>query len=242
MLKIGICDDDPTSTACSRSLIESTLDKQQISNYEVIEFHQPDKLYEYLKDTILDVLFVQLEGRYENGISIARRLEEMHAGLQVVFLTEGMQHYSSRIYEAEHLYLVLKGELEYYLPHVFEKLNRKERQGNRQRIMVTSKGRQRIVVIGKILYFERNKRITQIACQEERISTSADLNSLLCAVGSGGFVRCHNSYAINFDYVKEFRRSEFLLTNDDIIPISRRYQPEVRKKFTAWVGCSKIVQ
>lgn len=242
MLKIGICDDDLSSAARSQSLIETTLKKQQIDNYEVRVFNQPENLYKYLDDELLDILFVLLEGTCEDGICVARRLEEMHAGLQVVFLAEGMENYSSRIYETEHLYFVVKEELEYYLPHIFEKRKRIESQGNRQRIMVTSKGRQRIIVIQKILYFERNKRTTQIVCEEEWISTSADLNSLLQAVGGAGFMRCHNSYAINFDYVKEFRRSEFLLTNDDIIPISRRYQPEVRKRFTAWVGNSKIVQ
>ena len=44
-----------------------------------------------------------------------------------------------------------------------------------------------------------------------------------------GFILIHKSYLININYVEECRSEKIILTNGDVIPISRPYRLDVRE-------------
>ncbi|MCI8321872.1 MAG: LytTR family transcriptional regulator, partial [Dorea sp.] len=48
------------------------------------------------------------------------------------------------------------------------------------------------------------------------------------------FVRCHNSFIVNFMAVREFTRTDFVLNDESIIPISRYKLNETRERFFVW--------
>lgn len=49
------------------------------------------------------------------------------------------------------------------------------------------------------------------------------------------FVRCHNSFIVNFMAVREFTRTDFVLNDEvSIIPISRYKLNETRERFLVW--------
>ena len=50
------------------------------------------------------------------------------------------------------------------------------------------------------------------------------------------FVRCHQSYIVNFDYVMEVQRTKILLKNctdskNEFVPVSRSHKESVKEKF-----------
>ena len=106
----------------------------------------------------------------------------------------------------------------------------------RERILLNMKGRQLVVYVSDIMYMERDKRMTKVICKDETLTTAADLTALVNQIGRHDVIRCHNSYVINFRYVREFRRNEFVLTDGTVIPVSRRYLDETRNEFSIWIA------
>lgn len=98
------------------------------------------------------------------------------------------------------------------------------------------KGRKIILLPMDIQYLEREKRSTLAVCVGETVRTSSGLTELQAQLGSDYFVRCHNSYIVNLNFVKEFCRNELILRNGKKVPISRRYLNDVRRAFARWLG------
>lgn len=92
-----------------------------------------------------------------------------------------------------------------------------------------------LLEVRDLLYVERDKRVsTLVNTRGEEIISSLDLSVLQEIIGWDEFIRCHNSYLVNMNYIREFRRNEFLLKGDLKIPISRRYLEEVRRRLNQW--------
>ncbi|MDD6065399.1 MAG: LytTR family DNA-binding domain-containing protein, partial [Firmicutes bacterium] len=123
-----------------------------------------------------------------------------------------------------------------YLPIIFRRLFMYMKTMVRERILLNMKGRQLVVYVSDIMYMERDKRMTKVICKDETLTTAADLTALVNQIGRHDVIRCHNSYVINFRYVREFRRNEFVLTDGTVIPVSRRYLDETRNEFSIWIA------
>ena len=48
------------------------------------------------------------------------------------------------------------------------------------------------------------------------------------------FLRCHNSFIINLNYLQQYLSKAFVLKNGKEIPISRSYQKACRQTFMKW--------
>ena len=46
-----------------------------------------------------------------------------------------------------------------------------------------------------------------------------------------GFIRCHQSFLVNFRHVREFQTSSMELTDGRSVPVSKNRMKEVRKAF-----------
>ena len=81
-----------------------------------------------------------------------------------------------------------------------------------------------------ILYIERIQRYSYIHTPYEVIKTSLKIKDLLQQL-TLPFIRTHNSYIINAQYVKELKRIHVILQNQHSIPISRAYQEHLKQQF-----------
>ncbi|WP_394922136.1 LytR/AlgR family response regulator transcription factor [uncultured Robinsoniella sp.] len=236
MMRIGICDDEAKAVQVSKDFIEKFLKKNKCE-YEIHEFLNPEELYHYVRESIydLDLLFLDIEIGESNGVEVAKKLEALDARTKIVFLTNYLC-YSSKVYEVDYCYFVLKKDLEKYLPKIIEKQIQQKSKVARERIVVMVKGRKIILLPMDIQYLEREKRSTLAVCVGETVRTSSGLTELQAQLGSDYFVRCHNSYIVNLNFVKEFCRNELILRNGKKVPISRRYLNDVRRAFARWLG------
>lgn len=55
------------------------------------------------------------------------------------------------------------------------------------------------------------------------------------------FVQTHKSYLINFDQVKFYQPREFVMSNDQVIPISPKYAAVVRKAYLAYFDGNRVL-
>jgi DNA-binding LytR/AlgR family response regulator len=50
-----------------------------------------------------------------------------------------------------------------------------------------------------------------------------------------GFIRCHQSYVVNMDYVKEIKDNCFVMENGDIVIIRRHDRPSIKAAFENYI-------
>lgn len=88
-----------------------------------------------------------------------------------------------------------------------------------------------IVSVEDIMYCKSDKGYTTFFLKDKReILVSKGLIEYESALLPLGFVRCHQSYLVNFQYVKKYYREGVLqMMNNEQIPVSSRKKEEVMK-------------
>ncbi len=235
MLRIGICDDDKKILDGTRKLIE----EYAIRTYRkasIKEFNSGEELLDFLDgDTseVLDMVFMDIEMKGISGIEASKRLNRILPGCVIIYLTGHIQ-YASDVYATSHSHFVLKGELSERLSDIFGKLDSAQKRSLDSHLIVKVRSGSLIVKENSIQCLERDKRITYIKTKDGIIRTRQSLDSLADELNPMRFIRCHNSYVVSFDAIREYRRAEFILANDYKVPISRKYADEVREAFLRW--------
>ena len=102
---------------------------------------------------------------------------------------------------------------------------------NSKRIALKSLEYIEIVLIEDIMYCQSDKGYTTFYLKDKReILVSKGLKDYEIMLLPMGFVRCHQSYLINFNYVKKYFREGFLqMYDNNQIPVSSRKREEVLK-------------
>ena len=72
----------------------------------------------------------------------------------------------------------------------------------------------------------------RIICEDKAILCREKLDNLLKRLDDKLFVRCHCSFIVNLHHVREYRRTQLLLSNGDVIPCSRSNQKSIREALT----------
>ncbi|CDX04972.1 LytTr DNA-binding domain protein [Desulfitobacterium hafniense] len=230
MLKIAICDNEALIANQIASAVEKSLPG---INLRKDIFSDPDSLLNCPKAYDIALLDIALEKG--NGIELAKQLNRLNPACKIIYVTNYL-NYATKVYDSEHIYFVLKSDLDQHLPQALQKAISLLEKENSEFIAIEQKGKIITIKQRDILYIERRKRTTYINCQEDIFLTSEPLPSLEAQLLSPPFSRCHNSYLVNFSYVKHLRRTEILLHSKTSLPVSRAYWENIKNSFAKFIG------
>lgn len=227
MKKVIICDEDEKTVSELDRMIESLFPGQ----FQVNGYVSARQLIYEIEDGFLksaDILFVDMEMKEMSGTEIAKILQKKIPVLKIIFIT-GCPERTEEIFDEICPFGLL---FKPFRKERLEKYMRKELEGRKAAgrfVEIRKKGGNVYVPIEEIYYVESSarklfihkKEVTE--CVYERISN-------FCIRYESNFVRSHQSYAVNREYVTEVSASGILLKNGIKIPISRQKYKEVRSK------------
>ncbi len=236
MFQILVFNDDRKECQWVKEILENFA-REQGKEITVRAVCEEENLLEYAAGSAgLDIGFVDLGAKeVAGGINIAKQINAAAPDVLIVFLT-GYLVYAADVYDTNHIYFVLKEEFEKRLPEVFAKMEAAIEARDKGYIHVLAKGKELIVREEDICYIERKGRNTQIVCSERTIEIPDKLAELEKKLNQTSFVRCHNSFIVNLRAVREISRTEIVLEDGKIIPISRNRLETTRAQFLAWMG------
>lgn len=180
-----------------------------------------------------NLIFMDIELEEMNGIDVAEQINQLIPACYIVYLTSHLE-YAVEVYNSEHLYYILKEELEKRLPKLCEKLERIVAQEERNVSISMKNSGTMVVPADDIIYAERQGRITEIYLMNQVVETTHKLSELEQNWGEDQYIQCHNSYLINMRRIVVYKRDVVEMKNGFTIPISRKFQKKVKEKFLEW--------
>ena len=113
MLKIAICDDNEQHLQYTTSLVKKELASHLI---EIMLFFDAEQMLKTIdtEKKSPDIAILDIVLGKDNGIELAKQLNQLLPGCKIIFLT-GYADYASASYEADHIWFVLKSASETYL-------------------------------------------------------------------------------------------------------------------------------
>lgn len=230
MLHIHICDDDKHYLEKEQAILNTFAQEHQIQ-ISVTASSSLEELEQYIfsEGNKPDILFLDIEFEQDTSIRLAEKIGRLLPSCSIAFLTNYLS-YATDVYNANHFYYVIKDELESRLDAI---LKRYYDRG--QRIILHTKKTEWSFEANDIMYVERARRACYIIlANEESKKISLNFEDVAGEFHPPMFIRCHNSFIINLNYLQKYSSNTFVLKNGKEIPISRSYQKACHQVFLKW--------
>lgn len=240
MCSILICDsNDERRKEITDAIERMDLEKYMIDEYEIISGGSCENilLRQNMSEHNAKLAFIYAEPGDQYGVDAAGLIKRNHPDVKIVFVCESTQ-YIRELYNVDFIYRLQLPAAEDELASVFEKASKTGRWKDNEYITVKIRSNLVRLPLRGIFYFEKSYRKINIVSEEGIYSFYGKMEAV-SEMLSDNFIRCHNSYIVNFDKVISlennhltFSKKDFDAEAKDRIPVSRTYYTDVRSRFS----------
>ena len=207
MLGIAVFDDEKIIVDYVGELIKEKLDvNAKIYKYTKLEEFKGDCKKGILQK--INAIYIDIKIDSLNGIEIAQKIQQENPKIKIIYMTAYSQ-YSEAIFKTKPTYLLLKPIKKEQIKKSLERALQEEKQ-NKNIKTFNIKGKIFNIEVEKIKYIESNKRVVIIYEEDLKRRIYGKLDEIEEMLPSN-FVRCHQSYIVNLEHVRELNTHEFVL-------------------------------
>jgi len=220
MYKVAICEDEPTMLESVRALCNEILNELEVE-HEISLFTSAEAL-----ETVLDekgdpfhLLISDINLECKSGLTLAKELYARNSEISVIFMTNHRE-YAEEGYDAHPIHFLTKPINRVRLTEAIKiDLKRKALP----KTITLNYGRKVVALpINEIYYIESRNHHIYICRGDESHEIRLTLSEVE-ALLSNQFQRCHASYLVNLEYVREVGKTEIVLRGGKKLPLSRTY-------------------
>lgn len=213
MLKVFICEDNYMQKESIENIIKNTIAKEELDIEIALSTSMPNKILDYISINQEEgIYFLDIDLNSDiNGIQLAEQIRQYDPRGFIVFVTTHAEmSYLTFIYKVEAMDYIIKDDyfnMEERIAQCILNANKKyTTKKNNTRKIFTIKVEDRIINIDfdDIIYFQTSEVTHKLILHTEsrQIEFFARIKEVEKQLDNR-FCRCHRSYIINKDYVKE---------------------------------------
>ena len=234
MLHILICDDDTAFTNTLQSAIAALPDYNR-RQMQTICVNDPRVL---TKTDIqrADLVFLDIDMGDINGMKLARQMRAIHKDFVLIFVTN-YGEYAAEGYEVNAFRFLPKLQLAEKLPSYFRQALAACRSRTRT-LNVLCDGEGTNIVLDELVYVGTEERMLIFHRAEPAapLKSRMSLRTLEEKLAEEGFLRIHNSFLVNMNYISSLQTNGVTLTIGQTLPISLHGYRGIKKKYMVWRG------
>lgn len=235
-LRIAVCDDNSELA----NQLEKLINHYSDCKIKCDVYYSSSKLLRLCKEEnhIYDLYILDIDMPNLSGIELAKQIREFDHHCYIVFLTSHSE-YMPDAFKTHAYDYIIKPVKEEYLYALLKRICDLV-PFTKSRFNFISKNVSYSIKLESILYFEKKGRYSYLhendgSCYKIEISTKELLSKL-----NNQFAQVHASFIVNLNYVKGTQFNKIFITTSETnlqeIPISRKFQTEIKKKLIQYFG------
>ena len=236
-MRIAICEDNEIHLDILEHLLTRYFSERPI-HFELVPYqYGMNFLYDMEEGAYFDMAFLDIYMEDTMGNQIAHKLRAMGYQGKIIFLTASSD-FAIESYDVDASGYLLKpldyGKLEMVMDRITRNIAPSTYQ-IRHRTTVTK------LAYHEILYIESNNSKCILHTESgESYTVYKTLNTIEKELGDRRFLRCHQSFLVNMDHIKQIGK-QFLLSNGDYVPIRQRGVKAVRQAYIDYIASKSAV-
>lgn len=247
MINIAICDDDVLMTSSIEERLYKIGKEQDIKITCGVFFDGLTLIENIHQGTYYDIIYLDIEMQSLNGISAAKLIRKDEIPALIVYVSS-YEQYMKKLFDTEPFRFLSKPIDEEAFQSVFMAAYRRIRQKSEYFSYTYNKQLIKIP-LGRIHYFESQNRVVYIHVMENVKTNNIEsdkteykfygkMNDVekTLSTRNARFIRIHQSYLVNFDYIKIMNYTSVSLLDGSVLQISEDRQKKVRAQFCTMVG------
>ncbi len=231
-MKICICDDDSFFIGEIRNRLFAF--SPETDCFDVSDFSCAEELIDYYKNGgHFDIVFIDIEMKEINGIEAAEIIRALSPRTIIIFVSS----HSDYIFDAfriEALYFLVKPVKDREFSEVLGRALKKYRAVNASIVLKWESTRNKIE-IDKISFVEGYRRHLTVHTANGIYEAVGKISEIQEILSPHGFVRVHQGFIVNMNYIKCFGVSEIELTDGSKVPVSVRKRQDALKIYDNFI-------
>ena len=244
-MRIAVIDDTPQDRKAAITLAkEYFIQRKEYENMQIF-FDEYDCGEAFLKSYIkgvYDILLLDIYMKCLNGIDLARQIYLADENCHIIFFTSSEEHYpeSYEVHAKGYVTKPLK-ESSFSFCNAMDYIM-KQLSLQFSGLTVFLNATEAFCAFKEILYFEMNNGKLYLHLLEKSLEVSGKYKEYSQELFKDNrFLECYRNLIVNMDYIQNFDGNNFLLKNNEKLPISRRKKQMVLNQYMKYfLGKGKI--
>ena len=228
-MQVAICDDELIFRNELRSCLVN-YKKQRRIQMDIYEFSCGKDFLS--SDLIFDVVFMDYQMPFLDGMATARQLRVKNPLCSIVFVTnypdfvfDSFEVNPYRFFKKPISFLSIELMLDTYI----------RQQKNLAPILVNDYDGQKVIPSRDIIYLEGDGKYCIIRTTHETVHSSKTLANVLELLPRYCFYRVHKSYAVNMYYIHQIDNNEIILLNGEKVLIGRNTIANFKREYKLFI-------
>ncbi|MBQ6265330.1 MAG: response regulator transcription factor [Clostridia bacterium] len=231
-MRICICDDDIFIHNEIKTLLHSI--EVTDTQFDITSFLSGEELVKhYAVEKYFDIIFLDVEMDQVNGIKVAEIIRKIDPDTIIIFVSSH-ENYVFEVFRFDALHFIRKPVSKKEFTEVFQRAISRYRSLN-SFVTLKWQSERNIIKISDILYVEGYKRHITVYTNEDKYESIGKLADILDVLKPHGFIRVHQGFIVNMDYIKRFDSTDVILKNNEKVMISVRKRTEALKAYDIYL-------
>ena len=226
MYRIVVCDDEKEILNYILQKVEAGFE-QSVLPVSCMAVSDARELVELLQNEPIDIIFLDIDMPFFNGLDIAKMITEKGLKTLLVFVTS----YDALVYQTFAYRPFAFIRKSFFYEEIGDIIKRLEQELLSWREELVLEKAQEIVriLVEDIYYIEASGNYIDIYTKNgiERYRTT--LANMENELKGRSFLRCHKGYLVNIRHISRMKNNEIELTEGSRLPVGRNYEKEVRQ-------------
>lgn len=181
----------------------------------------------FLIDNDVEILFLDIELKNENGIEMALKYREQGYNNYIIFVSSH-DDFVYNTFDVKPFYFIRKSKLNHDLEKCISLINR-ERSIREMHVMIDKQ----LIKLTDVLYIESQGNYVKYVGSKDKIilERRIKLSNVEEELEKYHFIKCHKSYIVNASLVTKARTNYLIINNYVKIPVSRNEQKHFIEKY-----------
>lgn len=235
MIQIAICDDSDADRRTLKRMLECYFARNS-QPFDIEEYDNGTVLADDYADGIMSyqLIFLDIFLQDSHGISIAKIIREFDTDVKIIFFTTSID-FAIESYEVSAFYYLVKPVNEMNLCDVIDRFFLCFHQNPSQSLLVKSGHQTERLLYSEILYIEsKNSFVIIHAKNGKQFRLYLKLSELQKILPHVPFLRCHQSYIVNLNYIRSVNRV-FVMMDGTELPIRRQDMKKIKDQYFDYV-------
>ena len=227
MINIAVCDDDRYFISDTLKLLIKKAIKGANVQADVTFFYDGNELLrEFKENHLFDVVILDIDMPSINGKELARELRDIDSEFCLAFISATSEEVFSTILLGISAFIPKEYDKSVYiemLTKILKDYSCKKPDSNIVEILVDGIVSTRKIPLNNIYYIQSIKGNNVLHTYSEQfVLTERVLDKIAQEYVPKGFFRTHRNYLVNIEKIFEIKDREIVMSNNDILPLSKR--------------------
>ena len=233
-IRIACCDDEKQQLELYKTMFTNIEMRQDIelsveyflSGNFMLERFQSEK-------NPFDLVYLDMDMDEKSGLDLAKEIRQnYHSDCLILFLTNYPKYMQNSFDVRAFQYMIKPVQFEEF-ERKFNAARKYLEKDDKNRVVLKIDEDNVVFFTNEIYYIEKEKSSKQflVYLEDKCVVAKGVLSAIENQLLEQHFMRTHRSYLVNMKHIRRIQKNDLVLSNGNLVPISRRKEKELKQQF-----------